>query len=125
MEHRFGNGRRGGKKYFLFPLVAIAFVALGGLVVMLLWNNIIPLVIPSVRKLNYGQAVGLLVLSRILFGGFKGRPGGGFGPGRGFGPGGMRRGGPDWREKMHNMTDEERAKFREEWRERCRRKREF
>lgn len=122
MEHRFGNGR--GKKYFMFPLVAIAFVALGGLVVMLLWNNIIPLVIPSVRKLNYGQAVGLLVLSRILFGGFKGRPGG-FGPGRAGVPGGMRRGGPDWREKMHNMTDEERIKFKEEWRDRCRRRRDF
>jgi hypothetical protein len=117
MERRFGNRRRGGRRFFILPLVAIAFAALGGLVVMLLWNNIIPMVIPSVRKLNYGQAVGLLVLSRILFGGFRGRPGGSFGPG------GMRRGGPPWREKMNNMTDEERTKFREEWRERCRGKR--
>lgn len=113
MERRFGNGRR-GKRFYIFPLVAIGFAAIGGLVVMLLWNNIIPLVIPSVRKLNYGQAVGLLVLCRILFGGFKGRPG--FRPGEG-----MRRG-QAWREKMSNMTEEERAKFREEWKERCRRR---
>lgn len=115
MERRFGN-RRGGKRFFFFPLVAIAFVAVGGCVVMLLWNNIVPEVIPLVRKLDYGQAIGLLVLCRILFGGFKGRPPG-FRPGEG-----MRRGGPGWREKMNNMTDEERAKFKEEWRERCRRR---
>jgi hypothetical protein len=116
MERRFRNRRR-GKRFFIFPLVAIAFAAIGGLVVMLLWNNIITAVIPSVKPLNYGQAIGLLVLSRILFGGFRGRPPGGFRPGEG-----MRRGGPAWREKMSNMTEEERAKFREEWKERCRRR---
>lgn len=114
MERRFGNRRR-GKRFFIFPLVAIAFAAIGGLIVMLLWNNIITTVIPSVKSLNYGQAIGLLVLCRILFGGFKGRPG--FRPPNE----GMRRG-QAWREKMSNMTEEERAKFREEWRERCRRR---
>lgn len=97
----------------IFPLVAVVFAAVAGLVVMLLWNNIVPKVIPGVLELQYGQAVGLLVLCRILFGGFKGKPGGGFGP-----RGGMR-GGQAWREKMQNMSDEERAKFRAEWRERC------
>lgn len=113
MEHR-SHYRRRGKRFFIFPLVAIAFIALGGLVVMLLWNAIIPEVIPSVKKLNYGQAVGILVLSRILLGGFKGRPG--FRPGQGM------RGGPPWREKMSHMTEEERARFREEWKNRCNRK---
>ena len=28
-------------------------------------------------------------------------------------------GGPPWRQKWMNMSDEERAKFREEWKKRC------
>ena len=115
MERRFGRGSK-GKRYFMFPLVAIAFAAAGGLAVMLLWNNIIPAVIPGVSSLSYLQAIGLLVLCRILVGGFKGRPGG-FRPGHeGWRPG------PGWREKMNNMTEEERTKFREEWKERCRKR---
>lgn len=106
-----------------FPLMAIVFLLVGGLVVMFLWNNIIPMVIPSVKPLNYAQAVGLLLLSRILFGGFRWGPPGPFGRG-GFRGGPPFRGGhsfrddPEWREKVMNMTDEEREKFRAEWRER-------
>ena len=72
-----------------FPLMMLAFVLAGGLAVMLLWNNIVVRVIPGVRNLNYWQALGLLVLCRILFGGFRGGFGPGFRPGRPpFGPGG-------------------------------------
>ena len=88
-----------------------AAVLLFGALVMWLWNNILPAVL-GVGALTYWQAVGLLVLCRILFGGFRGgRPGGGR-------PGWSHRG-PEWREKWMNMSDEERAKFRAEWRERC------
>lgn len=114
MERRFGRQHK-GRRPFIFPVVALAFAAAGGLAVMLLWNNIVPVVIPGVTALSYLQAVGLLVLCRILFGGFKGRPG--FRPD----PEGWRRN-TEWREKMKNMTEEERAKFREEWRERCRKR---
>jgi hypothetical protein len=64
----------------------------------------------GVKTIGYWQAVGLLALCKILFGGFG--PKGG--RGRGFrGPGG------NIREKWGSMTDEEKAKFKEEWRRRC------
>src|SRR5262245_57772318 len=81
-----------------FKLLAAAFVLLGGLAVMLLWNHLVPAVFGG-HEVSYGQAVGLLVLSRILFGGFG------------------RRGGPGmfWRhrfaERIGQMTPEEREKF--------------
>ncbi|HOZ88018.1 MAG TPA: hypothetical protein PL029_09680, partial [Bacteroidia bacterium] len=65
----------------------------------------------SVRPVTYTQAVGILLLARILFGGFRGRGGNG--------KTGMNRALPPWREKMMNMSEEEREKFKSEWRERC------
>lgn len=53
-------------------LVAVA--VLGGLV-MLLWNAIIPDLFAGARSIDYLRALGLLVLSRILFGGFRGHGG--------------------------------------------------
>ena len=41
-------------------------------VVMLLWNGILPAVL-HVGMITFWQAAGLLLLARILFGGFKGR----------------------------------------------------
>jgi hypothetical protein len=99
--------------FFDFPFFIIAIVLLVGLIVMLLWNAVLPNAI-HVSKINYWQALGLLVLCRILFGGFRGRPG--------YRRPEMWRGrGHEWREKWKNMSDEERMKFREEWRQRCRR----
>ena len=98
------------RRFFFFPLIPIAAALLFGLIVMLLWNAILPQV-TNAPPLGYWQAVGLLVLCRILFGNFRGRPQ--FGPGREW------RGGPPWRSKWMNMSDEEKAKFREEWRKRC------
>lgn len=95
-------------KFFIFPLIALAFILAAGFVVMKLWNAILPSVIVSVGTLTYPQAIGLLILCRILFGGFRGR-----------GPGGNYRGGPPWRRKMMNMSEEDREKFRTEWKERC------
>ena len=96
----------------MFPLVAIAFVAGGGFAVMTLWNAILPSVITVVGTLTYLQAVGLLILCRILFGGFRGRGGQGHGY----------RGGAPWRQKMMSMSEEEREKFKAQWKERCEKK---
>jgi hypothetical protein len=93
------------RKFFLFPLIALAFILAGGAAVMILWNAILPNVITVVGPVTYIQAVGLLILCRILFGGFRGR--GGY------------RGGPPWKQKMANMSDEEREKFKAQWKERC------
>lgn len=51
----------------------LGLLALGGWVVMRLWNHILPGLIPGVGYLTFYKAVGLLLLSKILFGGFRGR----------------------------------------------------
>lgn len=87
--------------------VAIA-VLLFGWLVMALWNAILPAVL-GVKTITFLQALGILVLSKILFGGFGG--------------GRRWRGSPAWREKMKkrwdNMTPEEREQFKAGWKNRC------
>lgn len=78
-------------------LAAVAVAALGGLV-MLLWNAVIPTAFAGARSIEYLQALGLLVLSRILFGGFRGH--GGW------------RGRPHWG-RWQAMTPEEREQFKQ------------
>lgn len=52
-------------------LVLVAVAVLGGLV-MLLWNAIVPELFAGARAIDYLRALGLLLLCRILFGGFRG-----------------------------------------------------
>ncbi|MCB0572835.1 MAG: hypothetical protein KDC66_23865, partial [Phaeodactylibacter sp.] len=82
----------------------VAALFLLSAVVMLLWNAILP-VVTSAKPLTYPQALGLLVLSRILFGSIRfGQPG--WGP-----PPPHKERYRAWREKWMNMSDEERAQF--------------
>lgn len=53
-------------------LLAVAGVAALGGVVMLLWNWLIPSLFFGAQPVSYLQALGVLVLSKILFGGFRG-----------------------------------------------------
>jgi hypothetical protein len=76
-------------------LALVAIVALGW-IVMMLWNWVIPAVFVGGRTIDFLHALGLLVLSRILFGGFRGR-GGWHGRGA-------------WR-KWERMSPEERDNF--------------
>lgn len=76
------------------------FVFLGGKIVQLLWNWLLPELF-GFPQLGYWQALGILALSRILFGGF------------GRGGGGHRR---DWGSRM---SKEERERFRQRMRDRC------
>jgi hypothetical protein len=84
---------------------AIVLVAVLGFVVMSLWNSLMPTLF-SWHVITFWQAVGILLLSKILFGGFRG------------GPGHMR-----FRRRMmerwEHMTPEEREKFRHGMRGRC------
>lgn len=91
----------------LAVLGGLGLLALGGWVVMWLWNHVLPGLVPGVGYLTFYKAVGLLLLCRILFGGFKGRHRGDF------------RGRQHWKEKMMHMSDEERQRFKEEWKQRC------
>jgi|HubBroStandDraft_1064217.scaffolds.fasta_scaffold2112602_1 hypothetical protein len=68
--------RRGGRKLLLIIPLAILTAALFGFIVMSLWNVVVPAVFGG-KIITFWQALGLLVLSRILVGGFFRR--GGFG----------------------------------------------
>jgi hypothetical protein len=91
----------------LAVLIPIGILALTifGLVVMNLWNYVVPAVFGG-KVITFWQALGVLVLSRILFGGFFRR--GGFGDRR------------KAREAIwERLTPEEREKLRAGMRERC------
>jgi hypothetical protein len=84
--------------------VAAVFAAVG----MFLWNSLLPDIF-GLPALNYWQSLGILALSRILFGGM----GGVFqGLNRGAPRGDPRHQNP-LREKWMNMSDEERKAFLE------------
>ncbi|MDH6254253.1 hypothetical protein M2347_003980 [Chryseobacterium sp. H1D6B] len=88
------------------PLILLAVTW----IVMLLWNCLLPEIL-GVKTITFWQAMGILVLSKILFGGFHGN--GKFGRGvRGFKERRMM-------EKMERFSPEEREKFKEVWRKRC------
>jgi len=96
------------KLILLSPLILLAFllfIALGGEVVRLLWNWLLPPLF-GWRQITFWQALGLLALCRILFGGF-----GLHGSGRSH----VRR---REAERWESMTPEERERFRHGMRER-------
>lgn len=73
------NNNRFRRKKGLFIVIPILLVfGLTGLV-MWLWNATLVDAVSGISTISYWQAMGLLVLSKILFGGFpgKGRPGAG------------------------------------------------
>ena len=90
---------------------ALAIVAIG-FVVMTLWNNILVAVL-GVKAITYCQALGIFVLGKLLFGGI------GRGGKCGGGGCGWKGRGEAMKEKWQNMSDEEREKFKEDWRFRC------
>jgi hypothetical protein len=103
MEHNWI--RRNKWIFAVAPLALALFIWIGGEVVMHLWNWLLPMLF-GVRLITFWQALGLLALCRILFGGFGGR-------------------GHDhskWRrptaERWGRMTPEEREKFRQSMRSR-------
>jgi hypothetical protein len=56
---------------FFKPFGILFIVAIFGATVMLLWNWLMPSIF-GLDAINFWQAAGLLILSRILFGGFGG-----------------------------------------------------
>jgi uncharacterized membrane protein len=88
---------------FIAPLAILGmllFITIGGVVVQQLWNWLLPLLF-GWRQITFWQALGLLALCRILFGGF-----GLHGSGRS----NMRR---RMQERCDRMTPEERERFRQ------------
>lgn len=101
MKNRFKG------KIALFVLCAIAMFFLVSAIVMLLWNGLLPEIL-GVKVITFWQAMGILVLSKILFGGFGGK--------KGFGKEKFRQ---LKEERMNGMSDEEKEKLKEIWRKRC------
>jgi len=89
-----------------FVLFAALFLAVFSFVVMNLWNWLMPTLF-GWRLITFWQAMGVLILSKILFGGLRGRSGRHL----------------FWRHRMmerwEQMTPEEREKFRQGVRGRC------
>ena len=80
------------------------FIAVGGWVVMSLWNWLTPALF-GFRTITFWQALGLLLLCRILFGGFGVHGGGSHSGHR-----------KSSAERWETMTPEERERFRQSWR---------
>ena len=80
----------------ILMLVALALTVLG-VVVMSLWNWLLP-PLAGWHAITFLQAMALLVLCRILFGGHRG-------------PGGQWR--QHWKQRFERMTPEERQRFRD------------
>lgn len=72
-RHGRGSGFHGHRMAKPLLIAVVLFVVLG-LLVMSLWNALLPAII-GVKSIDFWQALGLLVLSRILFGGLGFRPG--------------------------------------------------
>lgn len=97
------------KKAVKFVFFAVLFMVAAVLLTQLLWNWLVPSLFHG-PVIGYGQTLGLLVLSRILFGGF----------GRGGGWAQKRR---QWHQhlesKVAHLSPEEREKFRQQMQNRC------
>ena len=87
----------------VFALLLLCAAAIATWLVMALWNAVLVDAVGA-KPLSYWQALGLLLLCRLLFGNWGRR-------GRG-GP-------PALRDTVAGMSPEQRARFREHWRSRC------
>src|SRR3982750_1664847 len=97
------------KWIFLAPVAILAmvlFIAIGGEIVAQLWKWLLPPLF-GWPQITFWQALGILVLCRILFGGFGGR---------GFARSNVRR---RMAERWDAMTPEDRERFRQGMRARC------
>jgi hypothetical protein len=93
------------RKFFAKALLVIAMIALASWIVMSLWNWVVPGLFAGAHVIDYPRAFGLLVLCRILFGGFRGA---GFGGWKG----------RQW-QRWQQMTPEEREQLRHGMRSAC------
>ena len=98
------------KMMFIIPLAIlgmILFAFIGGEIVLHLWNWLMPPLF-GWHELTFWQALGLLALCRVLFGGFGWHRRRGFRFGDGMGG------------RFSRMSPEERERFRQSVREHCR-----
>ena len=110
---------KGKKIIWIAPLAILGmalFVFIGGEIVLLLWNWLLPPLL-GIREITFWQALGLLVLCRILFGGF-GMSGSGRHGSRHARQCMADRVAERVAERIDNMSPEERERIRQRMRER-------
>jgi len=101
------------KLLWIAPLAILglaAFIFIGGEIVRLLWNWLLPSLF-GWRQLTFWEAVGILALCRILFGGFGGH--------RSIRSNMRHRMAEQMADRWGSMSPEERERFRQRMRERC------
>lgn len=91
--------RKWALKAAKIAVLGVVFLVAAGAVVMWLWNALIPEIFGA-SQISWLQALGLLLLARLLVGG------------RGSGGGGRRRWRERWDRKLASMTPEERERCR-------------
>ena len=91
--------------FFVAPPAAVLFIFLFGEAVKYLWNWLVPALFSGAHLITFWQALGLLLLARILFGSWHSKGG--------------RGGGRHWRRKWESMNPEEREAFRQRMATRC------
>jgi hypothetical protein len=92
----------------ILAIMVLAFF-LFGYVTMYLWNWIMPYLF-HLPTIDFYMAIGLVILSKILFGGMKTSGGGSWGHRK------------YWKAKWDSMSPEEREQFKTQFAERCRHK---
>ena len=97
--------RRWPRFLAFFLIIGPLAIFIFGTVVQWLWNNVLATIV-NVHTVTFWQALGILVLSKILFTGFMG------GGSRRYYQRRMMR---DW----DKLSPEEKEKFRQDWRDRC------
>jgi hypothetical protein len=105
----YGQERTKGywiKRAIFIPIAIAAGIFVFGFAVMYLWNGILTPVL-GVGIITFWQAIGILILSKILFGCFKG------------GHSHHKYHGHHIKEKMMQLSPEEREKMYAEYKERC------
>jgi hypothetical protein len=101
MKRRFKGPKIAG-----FILLGIGFATLAIWLLMFLWNTVLVAAVSGIKIISFWQAAGLFVLAKILFGGFK----------KGHRAHGWKN---KMREKWESMNEEEREKFKAEWKHKC------
>lgn len=99
--------RRHPARFALFLVLLLCAAAAAGWLVMALWNAVLVRALGA-GPLDFWQALGLLLLCRLLFGNW--------GPRR---MGGAHGGPSSMRDKWASMNPEQRERFREHWKSRC------
>ena len=91
------------------PLAIAAAIFLFGSVVMLLWNALLPSIF-GIGTITFWQALGILILAKILFGGFSGGH-------SHLNSHSLHK--KDWHRKWMHLSPEQREKMKAEWSSRC------